>query len=258
MLGTSCNGVADYQTVYRLRARKEKKENVFLNIKFTGFDSPLTSRFRACVLCCAFFIEGSRLHFYLVFFGINCACVSLRWCNDPFLQHIQKELLELRMRKGTSFYWPKESLFLLRSPFFQEVTNLSSKLGNIITYKDWHSSQKDPNIHLYRILAANWLKDLYEISQSFLLLPDQLTEAITHAATNLWHPMLLPDTFLDFKSNKEDPHFPTSLFSMVLYISKIQYFLFDKSWIFIMTIPIPSTEEFQLFETTSNSNTSRF
>ena len=54
-----------------------------------------------------------------------------------------------------------------------------------MTYKNWHDSQKDPNIHLYRILAANWLKDLHEISQSFLLLVDQLREAITHAETNL-------------------------------------------------------------------------
>ena len=94
------------------------------------------------------------------------------------------------------------------------------------------------------MLAANWLKDLHEISQSFILLLDQLTEAITHAATNLWHPMLLPDTFLDFKSNKENPHLSTSLFSMVLPFSKIQYFLFDKYLIFIMTILIPSAEEF--------------
>ena len=94
------------------------------------------------------------------------------------------------------------------------------------------------------MLAANWLKDLHEISQSFLLLLDQLTDAITHAATNLCHPTLLPDTFLDFKSNKENPHLSTSLFSMVLPFYKIQYFLFEKYLIFIMTIPIPSAEEF--------------
>ena len=136
--------------------------------------------------------------------------------NDQFLQQVQKVLSKLRMRQETSLYWPKENLFLLPNLFFQKVTNLPSKLGNIMTYKKWHDSQKDPNIHLYRILAENWLKDLHAISKSFLLLLDQLTEAITHAATNLWHPMLLPDTFLDFKSNKEDPHLLTSLFSMVL------------------------------------------
>ena len=91
------------------------------------------------------------------------------------------------------------------------------------------------------------LKDLHEISQSFLLLLDQLTEAIMHAATNLWHPMLLPDTFLDFKYNKEKPNLSTSLFSMVLPFSKIQYFLLDEYLIFIMTIPIASAKEFQLF-----------
>ena len=152
------------------------------------------------------------------------------------------------MRQKTSLYLPKESLFLLPNPFFQKVTNLSSKLDNIMTYKKWHNSQKDPNIQLYRILAANWFKDLHAISQSFLLLLDQLTEAITHAATNLWHPMLLPDTFLDFKFNKENPDLSTSLFSMVLPFSKIKYFLFDKYLIFIMSIPIPSAEEFQLFK----------
>ena len=52
--------------------------------------------------------------------------------------------------------------------------------------------------------------------------------------------MLLPDTFLDFKSNKENPHLSTSLFSMVLPFSEIQYFLFDKYF--------PSAEEFQLFK----------
>ena len=65
---------------------------------------------------------------------------------------------------------------------------------------------------------------------------------------NLWHPMLLPDTFLDFKSNKEDPYLSTSLFSMVLPFAKIQYFLFDKYLIFTMTIQIPSTKVFQLFK----------
>ena len=64
-----------------------------------------------------------------------------------------------------------------------------------MTYKDWHISQKDPNIHLYRILAANWLKDLHEISQSFLLLLGQLTEGITYSGTYLEHPMLLLNTF---------------------------------------------------------------
>ena len=65
---------------------------------------------------------------------------------------------------------------------------------------------------------------------------------------NLWQPMLLPDTFLDFKSNKEDQHLSTSLFSIIFSISKIQYSSFNKYLIFIMTIPIPSTKEFQLFK----------
>ena len=43
-------------------------------------------------------------------------------------------------------------------------------------------------------------------------------------------------------------HISTSLFPMVLPFSKIQYFLIDKYLIFIMTIPIPSAEEFQLFK----------
>ena len=63
--------------------------------------------------------------------------------------------------------------------------------------------------------------------------------------------MLLPDTFLDFKSNKEDPHLPTSLFSMVIPFSKIRYFTFNNYSIFTMTIPIPSCEEFQIFKTHS-------
>ena len=59
---------------------------------------------------------------------------------------------------------------------------------------------------------------------------------------------LLPDTFLYLNSNKENPRLSTSLFSIVLPFSKIQYFLFDKYLIFIMTIRIPSTTEFQLFK----------
>ena len=55
--------------------------------------------------------------------------------NDPFLQQIQKVLLELRIRQETSLYWPKENLFQLPNPFFQKVTNLSLKLGNVTTYK---------------------------------------------------------------------------------------------------------------------------
>ena len=110
-----------------------------------------------------------------------------------------------------------------------------------MTYKNWHNPEKYPNIHLYRILAENWLKDLHEISQSFFLLLDQLAEAITQAATNLWHPMLFPDTFLDFKSNKEYQFLSMSRFTMVLPFAKIQYFLFDEYLILTMTIPIPST-----------------
>ena len=89
---------------------------------------------------------------------------------------------------------------------------------------------------------------MHEIFQSFFLLLDQLTEAITHAATNLWYPMLLPDTFLDFKSNKEDQCLSTSLFSMILPFDKLQYFLFDKYFIFTVTVLIPSNQEFQLFK----------
>ena len=48
--------------------------------------------------------------------------------NDPFLQQIQKVLLELRIRHKTSLYWPKGNFFLLPNPIFQKVTNLSSKL----------------------------------------------------------------------------------------------------------------------------------
>ena len=41
--------------------------------------------------------------------------------NDPFLQQIQKVLLELRMRQETSLYWPKENLFLLPNPFSKKL-----------------------------------------------------------------------------------------------------------------------------------------
>ena len=75
-------------------------------------------------------------------------------------------------------------------------------------------------------LFAN--KTQHRISQSFLLLLYQLTEAITHATNNLQYPMLLPDSLLDFKSNK--------------------YLFFDKYLIFIKTIPVLSAEEFQLFK----------
>ena len=62
--------------------------------------------------------------------------------NDPFLQQIQKVLLELRIRQETSLYWPKENLFLLPNPFFQKVINRSLKLDNIMTHKKWHTSKK--------------------------------------------------------------------------------------------------------------------
>ena len=81
----SCNGVADYQTVCRLRARKEKKEIFFPNIKFTGFDSPITPRYYACV-CCAV-CSSSRADdwiYILCFFGINYGCMPLRWCVPQF------------------------------------------------------------------------------------------------------------------------------------------------------------------------------
>ena len=75
---------------------------------------------------------------------------------------------------------------------------------------------------------------------------DQLVEAITYAATNFWHPMLLPDTFLEYKTKKRRTIPFTIPLSMVLPFTKVQY-LFDKYLIFTITIPIPSTEEFQLF-----------
>ena len=118
-------------------------------------------------------------------------------------------------------------------------------------YKDWHKSEIYPNLHIYTILTANWLMDLHEISRSFLSLLTQLTEAITHAATNLWHSMLLPDTFQVFNSNNEDPHLPTSLFSIVIPFSEIRYFSFNNYIIFTMTIPILSSDKFQVFKTHS-------
>ena len=101
-------------------------------------------------------------------------------------------------------------------------------------YKYWHKSQINPNFHIYGILAANWLMDLHQISQSFLSLFAQLTEPISHAITNIWHPMLLSDTFLDFKSNKEDANLPRSLFSMFIPFSKIRYFILNNYIIFTM------------------------
>ena len=89
-----------------------------------------------------------------------------------------------------------------------------------MTYKKWHTSQKDLNIHLYRTLAANWLKDLHEISQSFLR--------------------------LQIYQRKPTP-FNISFFYGPSF-AKIQYFLFYKYLIFIMTIPIPSAVEFQLLK----------
>ena len=76
----SCSGVAVYQTACRLRARKKK--NIFPKFKFYRFKLSLNfSVSCVCVLCFALFIEGSRLHLYSVlFFGINCGCVPLRWC----------------------------------------------------------------------------------------------------------------------------------------------------------------------------------
>ena len=53
-----------------------------------------------------------------------------------------------------------------------------------MTHKDGHNSLEYPNIHLYRILAANWLKCVEEISQPFLSILNQFTEAITHATIN--------------------------------------------------------------------------
>ena len=81
----SWNGVDDYQTVCRLRTRKKKKK-IFPKFKFYRFKFTLNfSVSCVCVLCCAFFIEGSRLDLYSVlFFGINCGCVPLRWCVPQF------------------------------------------------------------------------------------------------------------------------------------------------------------------------------
>ena len=121
-----------------------------------------------------------------------------------------------KIRQKTSLSWTKGNLFLLPNPLSEQLENLSSNFDNVTLYKDCHKSRINPNFHIHRILATNWLMELHEISKSFLSLPAQLTEAITHAASNLWHPMLLPDTFLDFKSNKEDPYLTTSLFSMVI------------------------------------------
>ena len=40
---------------------------------------------------------------------------------NPFLRQIRKVLLELRIRKETSLYWPKENVFLLPFHFLQKL-----------------------------------------------------------------------------------------------------------------------------------------
>ena len=50
-----------------------------------------------------------------------CNITNISKNNDPFLQQIQKVLLELRIRQETSLYWPKENLFLLPNPVFQKL-----------------------------------------------------------------------------------------------------------------------------------------
>ena len=92
-------------------------------------------------------------------------CILSNIANNCNLYDHQTQLdfIEQRINyflKEISFISRQARNILLPNPFFQKVTNLSSKLGNIMTYNDWHNSQKDPNIHLYRILAKNWLKDL--------------------------------------------------------------------------------------------------
>ena len=137
---------------------------------------------------------------------------------------------------------------LLPKPFSEQIENLLFNLDNVPMYKDWNKIQIYPNVHIHSILAAKWLMDLHEISQSFLSLSHNLQKPLPNTATNLWHTVLLPNTFLDFRYNKEDPYLPTYLFSMDLPFSKIQYCLFNNYLIFTMTIPIHSTTEFHLFK----------
>ena len=80
--------------------------------------------------------------------------------SDPFLHQIQKVLLQSKIRQKTYLYWTKENLFLLPNPFSKQLENLSSNLNNVTMYKDWHKSQIYPNLHIYRILEANWLMEL--------------------------------------------------------------------------------------------------
>ena len=65
---------------------EKRRRKIFPKFKFYRFKLTLNfSVSYVCVLCCAFFIEGSRLDLYSVLFsGINCGCVPLRWCVPQF------------------------------------------------------------------------------------------------------------------------------------------------------------------------------
>ena len=65
---------------------EKRRRKFFPKFKFYRFKLTLSfSVSCVCVLCCAFFIEVSRLDLYSVLFsGINCVCVPLRWCVPQF------------------------------------------------------------------------------------------------------------------------------------------------------------------------------
>ena len=68
--------------------------------------------------------------------------------SDRFLHQNQKVLLQSKIRRKTSFYWPKENLFLLTNLFSEQLGNLLSNLDNIMMYRDWHESPINPNFHI--------------------------------------------------------------------------------------------------------------
>ena len=151
--------------------------------------------------------------------------------NNNFSNKIKKAFEKLKNNQQSSLYLPEDNLFLLPTPISKNIENFSK-------------NEKFKELsNLYNLDSMFKIRNIQETLNFYLPLLQQLIEALTHTGANSWNPMLFPDSLFEFKFNLSD-----SFFFNILPFSKIKHFIIEDYLIFMLTIPIPSSDKFHIFK----------
>ena len=133
----------------------------------------------------------------------------------------------------------------------KKIESISKIFTEIVPFIDWFNSKDNLDISIYQRDASNWLNSLLERLDTYLFLLDHLANARTHAINGQWDPFLFPDSLLhplfDTKHTNILLPFSTHI-SEILPFTKIQYFNYENTLVFSLSVPTPSKEEFTLFK----------